>query len=62
MNNKDIYNFAIKWIEKFNDKNTNYVELVDGDLGNDCIKLGFKMDCGKSFEKNTGISSITLKS
>lgn len=45
------YAFAIKWIEKFKDKNINFIELVDHFMADDCEELGFKMDCGHAFEE-----------
>ncbi len=52
MKKEEILNFANKWINKFNDENINYIEMADSSFGDECIKLGFTMDCGKSFEEN----------
>ena len=38
---KEIHDFAIKWIAKFQDKNINYKELVDRYMADDCDALGF---------------------
>ena len=47
--NKEVHYFALKWLNKFNDKDVNYLELVDKEFSDDCDKLGFLMDCGTSF-------------
>ena len=52
--NESIYNFAIKWITKFQDKNINYLEIVDGSMGDECRALGFKMDSGCAFIEKYG--------
>lgn len=46
-----IYCFGSKWINKFLDPKTHYVELVDHYMADDCKTLGFKMDIGSSFAK-----------
>ncbi|MBQ8418520.1 MAG: hypothetical protein IJX10_07840 [Phascolarctobacterium sp.] len=46
---KLIYDFASKWLEKFEDRNINYLEIIDGTMGDECISLGFEMDCGRAF-------------
>lgn len=51
---KQIYSFAIKWLNKFRDENINYIELVDHYMADDCEVLGFKMDCGHSFKNRYG--------
>lgn len=38
---KQIYEFAIKWYEKFRDPNIDYLELVDHQMADDCSDLGF---------------------
>lgn len=53
-NNKQIYDFTVKWCEKFSDQNINYIELVDHFMADDCSELGFEMDCGNSFAKVYG--------
>ena len=51
MDRKDVYNFAVKWNEKFRDPDIDYIELVDHYLADDCSALGFEMDCGHAFEE-----------
>lgn len=51
MERKDVYNFAVKWNEKFRDPDIDYIELVDHYLADDCSALGFEMDCGHAFEE-----------
>ena len=51
---KQIYEFAVKWFGKFRDKNTNYIELVDHYMADDCEALGFVMDCGHAFVEKYG--------
>ncbi len=53
-NKEELYNFAIKWKNKFLDENTDYMELVDMQFSIDCEKLGFDMDCGEAFHKLYG--------
>ena len=52
---KQIYEFAVKWYDKFRDKNINYIELVDHYMADDCEALGFVMDCGHAFSQKYGI-------
>lgn len=54
VNAADIVAFSKKWIEKFSNKGTDYVELVDHYFADECSFLGFKMDCGKAFEQRYG--------
>lgn len=49
-----IHEFAVKWCDKFIDKNINYIELVDHYMADDCDALGFEMDCGHAFSKKYG--------
>jgi len=49
-----IHAFAVKWIQKFEDKNTNYLELVDHYMADECAALGFEMDCGDAFSEKYG--------
>ncbi len=51
---KQIHEFACKWIEKFSDPNIKYIELVDPRMADDCIELGFIMDCGQAFSERYG--------
>lgn len=50
-----VYDFAMKWLKKFNDVETDYLELVDHYLADDCEALGFKMDCGESLYNSCGV-------
>lgn len=49
-----VYDFAVKWIEKFKDPNTNAMELTDHYMADDCKELGFEMDCGHAFKRVYG--------
>ncbi|WP_373484077.1 hypothetical protein [Acetobacterium sp.] len=51
---KQVYDFAVKWCDKFRDEKVNYIELVDHYLADDCDALGFEMDCGNSFAEVYG--------
>lgn len=51
---KQIHDFAVKWCDKFRDENTNYIELVDHFMADDCAALGFEMDCGHAFSEKYG--------
>lgn len=51
---KQVYNFAVKWCDKFRDQNINYIELVDHYIADDCDSLAFKMDCGNAFTEKYG--------
>lgn len=51
---QQIHEFAVKWCDKFRDQKTNYIELVDHYLANDCEALGFEMDCGHAFSEKYG--------
>lgn len=51
---KQVYDFAVKWCDKFRDPKINYIELVDHYMADDCDALGFMMDCGNAFEQLFG--------
>ena len=51
---KQIHNFAVKWCGKFRGKNIHYIELVDHWMVDDCVALGFEMDCGHTFSEKYG--------
>lgn len=51
---KQIHNFAIKWSDKFQNRNTFYAELADHFIADECAALGFEMDCGNAFEQKYG--------
>ena len=54
---KQIHDFAVKWCDKFRDPNSNYIELVDHFIADDCAALGFEMDCGHAFSEKYGQAS-----
>lgn len=54
---KQIHDFAVKWCGKFRDPNSNYIELVDHFIADDCAALGFEMDCGHAFSEKYGQAS-----
>ena len=58
---KDVFNFALKWYNKFNDNNTSCDELVSLDLANDCNLIGFQMDCGHAFSDKYQNASYDVK-
>lgn len=58
---KQIHDFAVKWCDKFRDQNTNYRELVDHFLADDCAALGFEMDCGHAFSEKYGQAASSLE-
>lgn len=41
--------FATKWLDRFNNPDVQYIELVDHWMADDCRTLGFEMDCGHAF-------------
>lgn len=51
---KQIHEFAVKWLDKFRDKKTNYIEFADHCIADDCDALGFEMDCGHAFSEKYG--------
>ena len=51
---KQIHDFAVKWCDKFRDQNINYIDLVDHFMADDCVALGFEMDCGHAFSEKYG--------
>ena len=58
---KQIYEFAVKWHDKFRDKKINYIELVDHYMADDCEALGFEMDCGHAFSEKYGDAAHDCK-
>ncbi|MDQ0155453.1 hypothetical protein [Robertmurraya andreesenii] len=48
-NNRQINEFAIKWLEKYRNAKATETEVAEG-FADECFALGFEMDCGKSFE------------
>lgn len=51
---EQVHNFAVKWCDKFRDQKINYIELVDRYMADDCVALGFEMDCGNAFAEKYG--------
>lgn len=51
---KQIHEFAIKWCDKFRNQKIDYIELVDHYMADDCVGLGFEMDCGHAFTEKYG--------
>ncbi len=49
-----LHAFAVKWLNKFNDPEVNYIDLVDHYMGDECSALGFEMDCGNAFCEKYG--------
>ncbi len=47
--NKDVHEFAIRWVEKYRSSSTKEYE-VEESFGDECFALGFEMDCGNAFE------------
>ena len=46
--------FAHKWADKFKDKKISEAEFTDRGFGDECVVLGFEMDCGESFRRMYG--------
>lgn len=59
---KQIREFAVKWYDKFRNKNINYIELVDHYMAGDCETLGFVMDCGHAFTEKYGDAASNSES
>lgn len=51
---RKIHDFAVNWQEKFSDTASDYIELVEHHLGDECVALGFEMDCGNAFTEKYG--------
>ncbi|MGM9681862.1 MAG: HNH endonuclease [Eubacteriales bacterium] len=47
----DIHRFAEKWYSIFKEPPQNAEQIFESILGNDCIALGFELDCGQSFSQ-----------
>ena len=43
-----------KWLEKFQDPNICYIDIVEHYFADDCEMLGFEMDCGHAFQERYG--------
>ena len=50
----NIKEFTEKWLERFQDLNICYIELVEHYFADDCQALGFEMDCGHAFHEHYG--------
>jgi len=53
-----IHDFAIHWLEKYQDRETPDGELEEG-FASGCISLGFGMDCGESFKAAYGSDAFS---
>lgn len=53
-NMKQVYDFAVKWCDKFREQNISYRELVSPSMGQDCTDLGFDVDGGQAFFEKYG--------
>lgn len=52
--NKKVYDFAIKWLNKFKDKTLSYKEFTNNQMGKKCSELGFQVYCGHTFLEKYG--------
>lgn len=50
MDNRQIYKFALKWLEIYQDPKTTNRD-VEENFAEDCFTIGFEMDCGDSLEE-----------
>lgn len=51
---KQMYEFAVKWRDRFRDQNIDYMDLIDHRIGGECDALGFKIDCSHVFSEKYG--------
>lgn len=51
---EEINEFVLKWLNKFKDPHTDYIELVDHWMADDWSAFGFEMDCGHAFSEKYG--------
>lgn len=58
---KQVYDFALKWLDKFRDQETSVTELVNHYMEDDCKILGFDMYYGGAFEQEYGVSANDYK-
>lgn len=59
MDKKSIYEFSLKWINKFQDKNKNLHEIFETmEFPNECSLLGIEIDGGQSFIKKYGLNNF----
>ena len=54
-----IYEFAIKWLELYKSDDTPGLKLESTEFADECMALGFKMDCGEAFEKAYRCASVS---
>ena len=54
LDTKRLHDFAIKWHDRFQDRNTYFAEITDRVIADECAALGFEMDCGKAFKRIYG--------
>jgi hypothetical protein len=52
-----VHDFAFKRYKKFDATSTNYIDLVDHYMADDCETLGFEMDCGHAFSEKYGAAA-----
>lgn len=52
--------FCDNWIAKFTDESTNYLELIERHMGDECAALGFEMDCGHAFTEQYGEAATNI--
>ena len=51
---KQIYEFAVKWRDRFCDQNIDYMDLLDHRIGKECDALGFEIECSHAFSEKYG--------
>lgn len=56
-----VHRFAKKWSNKFRNPQTDYLELVDHYLADECDEIGFNLDGGVEFSKRYGKAVFELK-
>ena len=56
-----VHSFSKKWSNKFRNPQTDYLELVDHYLADECDEIGFNMDGGVEFSKRYGKAVFELK-
>ena len=58
---KQIHEFAVKWCGKFQNPETNYIELTELWMADACAALGFEMDSGEAFSEKYGDAASNSK-
>lgn len=51
---KQIYDFAVKWCDRFRDPRVHFSEIIDDYMGDDCVILDFEVDGGQAFYERYG--------